>query len=91
MHASVFGTIHPEATGYLLERMEQDSIAYTPESLDRNRKTFNVSLKALLARYLWGLDAYFKINNTENPIVQKGLEVLTDDKLYNQVFRKTKP
>ncbi|MBP5319085.1 MAG: S41 family peptidase [Paludibacteraceae bacterium] len=72
----------------LIQRMEQDSIAYTPESLERNRKAFSHSLKALLARYLWGVNAYFKIYNTENAIVQKGLEVLTDDKLYNQVFRK---
>ncbi|MBO4370182.1 MAG: S41 family peptidase [Paludibacteraceae bacterium] len=72
----------------LLERIAADSIPFTDENLERNHNVFSLNLKALLARYIWGMDAYFKIYNTDNVIVQKGLEIITDDRKYEAVFKK---
>ena len=72
----------------LQAKLVADSVAFTDEQLQACKEHTTPYLKAFLARYLWGLEGYFKIYNKTNPIFNKGVELLSDDKQYYSVFKK---
>ncbi len=41
----------------------------------------NVQFKAIIARYMWGDNAFYAIINNTDPVVQKALEAITENKL----------
>ena len=71
----------------LQTKLEADSVRFTPEQLAAANEYATPFLKAFLARYLWGLEGYFRIYNKTNPIFLKGVELLTDDKQYYSIFK----
>lgn len=45
-------------------------------------------LKSMIARDLWTMDAYFRVYNEENDIVQEALRIISDDALYDRVLNE---
>ncbi|MBP5259849.1 MAG: S41 family peptidase [Paludibacteraceae bacterium] len=79
--------VDEEMYAILQTKLEADSVRFTPEQLAAANEYATPFLKAFLARYLWGLEGYFRIYNKTNPIFLKGVELLTDDKQYYSIFK----
>lgn len=45
-------------------------------------------LKALMARKLWGSNEYFRTMNTDDPELQKALDIITNPTLYQAILTK---
>ena len=45
-------------------------------------------LKALMARKLWGSNEYFRTMNTDDPELQKALDIITTPTLYQAILTK---
>lgn len=65
------------------------------EKVEINKEELNTSaplirrvLKSMIARDLWTMDAYFRVYNEENDIVQEALRIISDDALYDRVLNE---
>jgi hypothetical protein len=63
----------------VLQRAQKDSIRLNAnDTLLRNKALLQT--KALLARYIWRGTGYFTVANTTDPLVNRGLGVITAPK-----------
>ena len=60
----------------LIDNGVQDSVAFDHEAFEAAKPLIVLQIKALLARDLYGNAYYYRIMNTKNDIVQRGIEVL---------------
>ena len=70
----------PEEALKLLQA-EADKMKVKPADEDERQRSLpriRLHLKALVARDLWDISEYFEIMNTENPLVQKALELMEE-------------
>lgn len=70
----------PEEALKLLQA-EADKMKVKPADEDERQRSLpriRLHLKALVARDLWDMSEYFEIMNTENPLVQKALELMVE-------------
>lgn len=67
---------------------EQEDITWNNEEFNKSEKILLTQLKALIARDLYDPSAFYKIINDIDDIFLKGLEVITNDKLYYQLIDK---
>lgn len=70
----------PEEALKLLQA-EADKMKVKPADEDERQRSLpriRLHLKALVARDLWDMSEYFEIMNTENPLVQKALELMEE-------------
>lgn len=58
----------------LVQTADKEGVKPNPEQLETSREYLRVLIKALMARDLWGQDAYFRVANEINPIYRKALE-----------------
>lgn len=55
---------------------EQNQITCTDEEFNQSASQLKLILKALIARDLWNMEAYYRIVNEEEPIILKALELI---------------
>lgn len=67
----------------LLEKVEINK-----EELKTSAPLIRRVLKSMIARDLWTMDAYFRVYNEENDIVQEALRIISDDALYDRVLNE---
>jgi carboxyl-terminal processing protease len=72
----------------LVENAKEDKIEYNAEEFERSKELIGIQMKALIARDLWGINEYFEIINDVNESVIKGLEVINDAEIYNNILDK---
>lgn len=60
----------------LIANGTQEGVAFDQTAFDAAQPLIELQLKALLARDLYGNGCYYRIMNTQNDIVQRGIEVL---------------
>ncbi len=65
---------------------EKDEIEYDEEAFVASKKLMGLQLKALIARDLWTMKEYFQIMNAEDDVVQKALEIIEDEDVYEQIL-----
>jgi carboxyl-terminal processing protease len=70
----------------LLELAREENIADNPEQFDHSKKLIAVQMKALIARDLFDMQAYYKVINEENADFKKAVEVLSDNALYEKLI-----
>lgn len=81
------GLQHNEAEKEKAEIKKKDEES-DKEGLERSKTLIEAQLKSLIARDLYENAAYYKIMNKENNIYKKGIEIITDENLYNELLQK---
>lgn len=65
---------------------ERDSVKFNEEQFDVSREMLRTIVKALVARDVYNMEAYFRIVNRRNNIFTEALRVINDDKLYKSLL-----
>lgn len=65
------------------EGIKQDVKADDDEELQRTLPFLKAQIKALVARDIWDMSAYYRIINTTNDIYEKGLSIIADSPSAN--------
>ncbi|GAB6012275.1 S41 family peptidase [Viscerimonas tarda] len=70
----------------LLSMAEEEKININKAEFEQSKSLISLQIKALIAQNLYESSDYYKIMNEENPIFQKGLEVINNDKEYRHLL-----
>lgn len=70
----------------LIENGKTEKIPFDEAEYNRSRPLIELDLKALLARDLYDMAAYFKVSNMRSDVFKRGLEIIEDDALYNRLL-----
>lgn len=77
---------------YMVEELTQlglcEKVEINKEELKTSAPLIRRVLKSMIARDLWTMDAYFRVYNEENDIVQEALRIISDDALYDRVLNE---
>ena len=65
---------------------ERDSVKFNEEQFNVSREMLRTIVKALVARDVYNMEAYFRIVNRRNNIFTEALRVINDDKLYKSLL-----
>lgn len=57
----------------------EKGLVFNAKEYGQAKEHLKIVVKAYIARYLWGIGAYYQIYNQIDPIFQKGLQSLQDD------------
>ena len=68
--------VENEVYGMLKAEATKAEISIEDSEFENCKPMLEVQLKALIARDLWDMNAYFQIANSTNPIFRKGLEII---------------
>lgn len=74
----------------VIKMAEKEKIAYNEEEYTQSKGRIALFIKALIARDIFDMSEYFQIINDDNDSFQKALEVIQDEKTYNQLLGITK-
>lgn len=65
---------------------DKEKIEFKEEEFTRSLPLIKLQLKALIARDLFDMAAYFRVINVSNDALTKALEIMADDELYNRLL-----
>lgn len=82
--------ISDEVINDLGKEGEKEGVKLDSAQLATSKDLIKLQIKAMLARDLWDTSEYYKIMNVENPIYNKGVEILKSQSLYNSCFEDRK-
>lgn len=68
------------------EMAEAEKIEWNEEQFRKSEQFINTQLKALMARDLYDMSAYFIIMNDENEIFREGLRIVRDPQIYARLL-----
>lgn len=74
----------------LVKEGEKEGVKLDSAQLAISKDLIKLQIKAMLARDLWDTSEYYQIMNGENPIYNKGVEILKSQSLYNSCFEDRK-
>ena len=66
----------------------REKVEINKEELKTSAPLIRRVLKSMISRDLWTMDAYFRVYNEENDIVQEALRIISDDALYDRVLNE---
>jgi carboxyl-terminal processing protease len=78
--------ITPALIQKIKDSAEAEDIEWDNEDFDKSKEIIFTQLKALLARDLYDASAFYRIINDIDDIFSKGLEVISNDELYNKIL-----
>ena len=64
---------------------ESEDVEFDQEGWDASGKVIRTQIKALIARNLWDMDAYFEVSTVIDDGFQKAVEILQDDELFDRL------
>lgn len=73
--------------GQIKEKAEKEGITFNEEQYLKSEKLIGLQLKALIARDLWSTNEYYRIMDAENESLQKAIEILNDNDIYDGYLR----
>ena len=65
---------------------DADSVEYDADEAAKSHDMIARQLKALIARDLFDMTAYFIVMNPVDPLYLKGLDIINDDKRYYELL-----
>jgi carboxyl-terminal processing protease len=71
-----------------IEAAEKSNVKYDEKGYRLAEKLIRTQLKGLIAQKMWDLSAFYKVINSYDPEIQKALEVLGNDEMYNQLIKQ---
>ena len=69
-------TVSEELSNRLIADGNEAGVKYNEAEYAKSKPVIDLQLKALIARDLWDMSAYYRIINEGDPVVQKALELL---------------
>ena len=66
---------------------EKEKVTWNEEEYQRSEKFIKLQVKALIARNVWEMQQYYEVTLTEDPVIDKALEVILNDKVYNATLK----
>ena len=66
----------------------REKVEINKEELKTSAPLIRRVLKSMIARDLWTMDAYFRVYNEENDIVQEALRIISDEAHYDRVLNE---
>lgn len=82
--------VSDEVINNLVKEGEKEGVKLDSAQLAISKDLIKLQIKAMLARDIWDTSEYYKIMNVENPIYNKGVEILKSQSLYNSCFEDRK-
>lgn len=79
-------TISPATIQKVKDTAKEEDIEWNNEEFEKSKKIILTQMKALIARDLYDTSAFYRILNDIDDIFSKGLEVISNDKLYNKLI-----
>jgi carboxyl-terminal processing protease len=70
---------------HLYAMTDKEGITRSDSDIITSKNLITISLKAIIARYLWDATAYYKIANQINPSYQKALETMKNGTLFSKI------
>ena len=61
---------------------EKEKVTWNDEEYLRSEKYIKLQIKALIARNVWEMQQYYEVTLTEDPVIGKAVEIISNDKLY---------
>lgn len=74
----------------LIEQGTTDKIEYNEEQYKRSKDLLKRRMKALMARDLYETGAFYQIVNDDSDIFNKGLEILQNQEMYDDLLKPNK-
>lgn len=68
----------------LTDFAEKEKVEFKEGEFEKSKALMGIQVKALIARDLWDSSEYYEIMNVENEALQKAIEVINDESLYNK-------
>lgn len=79
-----------ELTNQLLQFAEEKKVKPKDGDLSRSGKAIEIQIKALLARNLYDLNAFFQIINQLDPIYNAAVDIISKPEIFNSSLSKAK-
>ncbi len=70
----------------LIEEGEREGVKYDEEQFNRSKKEMLLILKGLIASNMWQTTQYFQVINSNDIVIEKALEVISDKKNYDEIL-----
>ena len=64
-----------------------EKVEWNEEEYRRSEKYIKLQIKALIARNVWEMQQYYEVTLKEDPVIEKALKVLGNDKEYRKLLR----
>lgn len=80
--------ITPQMLNDLVALAEKEGVKKNDEQLEKSKALISQQLKALIARDIFDMSAYYQVINRENKTYNKALEIINDPILYNEKLEK---
>ena len=71
----------------LLQKAEAEKVKYNEEQYLKSKELIGAQVKALIARDMFDMTAYFKIMNPKNASFVKAMEIIRNDGVYNRLLQ----
>jgi len=72
----------------LIAAAEKEKVERKPDEIEKSKHHIIVQMKALIARNLFDTNEFFIIINREDSAIQKAIEIISDEKLYQSKLIK---
>ena len=72
----------------LKEAGDADKVEYDAEEAAKSRDMMSRQIKALIARDLFDMSAYFQVMNPIDPVYLKGIEIINNDEEYRNLLER---
>ena len=66
---------------------EKEKVEWNEEQYQRSEKYIKLQIKALIARNVWEMQQYYEVTLQEDPVIQKAVEVISNDKEYKKILK----
>ena len=66
---------------------EKEKVTWNDQEYHRSEKYIKLQIKALIARNVWDMQQYYEVTLTEDPVIEKALEVIQNDKVYRSSLK----
>ena len=64
----------------------KEKVEFNKEQFEQSKSTLTTQLKALIASDFWDKNSYYKVVNSDNPIVNKAIELLKQPAAFNKLL-----
>lgn len=81
-------TVPQRVLDKIIDEGNKEKIEFNKEEFEIAKPQMEVMLKALIARDVYDTETSYKIINDSSDIFKKGLEIISDDNLYNGLLLK---
>lgn len=69
-----------------IRKAEEAGVKYNDEQFRKSKEEILIVLKGLLASNRWQTNAYYQVINENDKVIEKALEAVSDDSVYNRLL-----